>query len=331
MLVIVAGATRTARIERITAAGPDPESRAHTPSVDAEIVRYGRPVSRPSVPTSPDGTPTPALVTRAALDLVAAEPVIVDAGLSADTAAPTVSVDASPGEDVRTPEPVADAERVVRRARAVGRQLPTERLVIGETIPAGTTTALGVLAALGERETVSSSLPENPLDRKRAVVSEGLAAAGVERGALAGRPVAAVRRMGDPVLAAAFGLAEGALAAGREVTLGGGTQLATVAAMLAHDGREPPPLATTSFLAADESAELDALAADLDLSVQVTDPGFDARPAHPATAGYLAGEAKEGVGMGGALALAADAGRGDEVCEAVIETYDRLADPEEST
>lgn len=342
-MVIAAGTTRTARIERITAAGADPKARAHVPSVDAELVRYGRPVSVPRVPTSPSGTPTPALVTRAVLDAVSdttrdtaderategVTPLIVDAGMEARTAAPTIDVAAEPGGDLRTAEPVPAAHTIADRARAVGRGLPTERLVIGETVPAGTTTALGVLAALGEPETVSSSLPNNPLARKREVVTEGLAASDLDRGDCAGEPMEAVGLMGDPTLAAVFGLAAGALSAGRRVTLGGGTQMATVAALLAHAGREPPPVATTSFVAADESAEIRTLTDAVSVDLRVTDPGFDAGPEHPATAGYLAGEAKEGVGMGGALALAADAGLSSAAIRAaVIETYDRLIERE---
>ncbi|MFB6353971.1 MAG: nicotinate-nucleotide--dimethylbenzimidazole phosphoribosyltransferase [Halobacteriales archaeon] len=302
--VIVAGTTRTAAIEGLSAAGADPEAMVHTPAADAELVAYGDVVRAPAVPVSPTGCPTPALVTRAVRELVGFDLLVVDAGLAAPTAAPTVDLGAAPGGDVRDPEPVPAAESVVEAARTLGAALPDDELVVAETVPGGTTTALGVLRALGEPYGVSSSLPENPLALKREVVADGLDASGLEAGDAAGDPVAAVRRMGDPVLAAVAGLVEGAANGDTAVTLAGGTQLVAAAALARHGGTDAPlRLATTPFVAEDDAVELTAPAEALDLDVAVTDPGFDGSD-HPAMAAYVRGEAKEGVGMGGALWLA---------------------------
>ncbi|WP_336037737.1 nicotinate-nucleotide--dimethylbenzimidazole phosphoribosyltransferase [Halobacterium yunchengense] len=330
LFALAAGTTRTAAIDGISAAGADPAAMAHTPAADAEILAYGRPVRAPVVPVSPTGCPTPAVVTRAVREVVGFDVVTLDAGLAEPTGAPTVDVGAAPGSDVRDAEPVPDAGDVFAAARRFGADLPADRLVVAETVPAGTTTAMGVLAALGERRAVSSSLPENPLDLKREVVDDALAASGLGDGDLAGRPTDAVRRMGDPVLAAVSGLAVGALAGDAEVVLAGGTQLAAAGALVRHTGVTGPlELATTSFVTADDSAAVRGLAADLDLDLTVTDPGFEAREDHPAVAGYLAGEAKEGVGMGGALSLAADAGVDhDGLLDAVEDVYDRVAGTE---
>jgi len=326
-LVLAAGTTATAAVDGLSAAGADPDLRAHTPSADAEILEYGRPVRAPVVPVSPSGCPTPAVVTRAVRDLLGFETAVVDAGLAKPTAAPTVDVGARPGRDVRESEAVSNAAAVFEEGRAFGRGVPDDEVLLGETIPGGTTTALGVLAALGERETVSSSLPDNPVERKRAVVDEGLAESGLSRGGAAGDPVLAIERMGDPVQAVLAGIAVGCLEAGTDVTLAGGTQLAAVAALVRHDGREDPlELATTVYVAEDESVALDGLAADLDLSVTVTDPGFDGRD-HPVFDGYAAGEAKEGVGMGGSLAVASDYGLPNRrIRERVLARYRRLLD-----
>jgi NaMN:DMB phosphoribosyltransferase len=63
--------------------------------------------------------------------------------------------------------------------------------------------------------------------------------------------------------------------------------------------------------------------------VTVTDPGFDGRD-HPGMAAYAAGEAKEGVGMGGALALADRAGLPmAEVRERFERVYGRLVGGEQ--
>ncbi|WP_256402845.1 nicotinate-nucleotide--dimethylbenzimidazole phosphoribosyltransferase [Halorubrum salinum] len=311
-LVVVAGTTETAAIDGISAAGADPELRTHTPSADLEIVADGRPAPDSPVPVSPSGCPTPAVITRAVRERVGFDVVGVDAGLAVPTDAPVRGVGASPGGDVRDPEPVPDAAAVFENARETAPEIvadedgpgASDELLVAETIPGGTTTALGVLTALGERPVVSSSLAANPLERKRAVVEEGLAASGLAPGDAAGDPLDAVRLMGDPVLAAAAGLVVGALDAGRDVTLAGGTQLAAVAALARHAGVDRRlPLATTAFVADDPTADVAELAGDLDLSVTATDPEFGSSD-HPAMAAYARGEAKEGVGMGGALALA---------------------------
>ena len=325
--VVVAGGTATAEIDGISAAGADPAAMAHTPSADLEIVAYGRPALSPVVPVSPTGCPTPAVVTRAVRELLDFETLAVDAGLAAPTGAPTVTVGDAPGGDVRDASPVPAADAVFERARDLGRALPDDELVIGETIPGGTTTALGVLTALGERATVSSSLSENPLALKREVVEQALAASDLAAGDAAGDPIRALRSAGDPVLATVAGLAAGATGSGIRVTLAGGTQQAAAAALVRHAGVDAPlSLDTTSFVAADETAAIRELAADLDLAVTVTDPEFG-EMGHPATDAYVAGEAKEGVGMGGALALADRAGvSAAAVRDRVVEVYDRLTD-----
>jgi len=326
-LLVVGGSTATARIDGISAAGASADLRLHTPAADLEIVAYGRPVEAPVVPVSPDGCPTPAAVTRAARELTDVETTAVDAGLARPTAAPTVDLDATPGADVREAVAVPDAERLFERARHLGASLPDDHLVVGETIPAGTTTAMGVLAALGEPSAVASSLPENPLERKRAVVETGLAESGLERGDAAGDPLAALSAMGDPVLAAVAGFAVGALDRGATVTLGGGTQMAAAGALLRHHGVEAPlELATTPFLAEDPDSDVTGLAETLDLDLVVTDPAFD-EPSHPATDAYERGVAKEGVCAGGALALAERRGVApSDVRDRFVAVADRLLD-----
>lgn len=322
---LVVGTTETATIDGISAAGADPAAMRYTPAADAELLYYGRPTRSPAVPVSPTGCPTPALVTRAVRELVGFDPLVVESGLAEPTGAPTLSVGLTPGRDVREPEAVPDASAVVEHAREVGRSLPDAELVVGESVPGGTTTALGVLSALGVADSVSSSLPENPLSLKRRVVEESLAASGVRAGGLAGRPVEALTATGDPVLAAVFGLTEGALASDTTVTLAGGTQLLAVAALLRHAGYEGDlPVATTPFVAGDDSAATRETAAALDVDLVVTDPGF-ASSDHVAAERFLHGEAKEGAGMGGALALADREGVSmAAVRDRLFERYDAL-------
>lgn len=323
--VLVAGTTRTAAIEGISAAGSDVDAMVHTPAADAELLAYGQPVRSPAVPVSPDGTVTPAMVTRTVREHVGFELLVLDAGLAVRTGAPTVTTGAEPGADVREPTAVPDAQSIYESARALATALPDEEIMIAESIPGGTTTALGVLRALGEPFGVSSSLPENPVALKRKVVQEGLERSGLAVGDAAGDPVAAVRAMGDPVLAAVAGFVEGAIRSGTAVTLAGGTQLVAAAALVRHAGVEwSLTLATTSFVADDETVALRDAARALDLELTVTDPELDETD-HPALAGYRNGEVKEGVGMGGALWLAKSAGMGlTEVRGRTLERYESV-------
>ncbi|THE65563.1 TIGR00303 family protein [Salinadaptatus halalkaliphilus] len=305
-VILPAGTTETALIEGISAAGAAPALMAHTPSADVEILEYGRPTQSPVTPVSPSGCPTPAAITRAVREVVGFDVSVVDAGLSEPTAAPTVDVGATPGRDIRDPVAVPDASSIYDRAREFGASLPDEALLIGETVPGGTTTALALLTALDEPADVSSSLPANPLEQKRVVVEDALDESGLEAGACVGDPLEAIRAVGDPVQPTVAGIAAGALEAGIEVTLAGGTQMVAVAAALRHAGLEAPlSIATTSFVADERDGGLQAACDRLDCDLVVTDPGFDARD-HVAMNRYCAGEAKEGVAMGGALSLVPD-------------------------
>jgi uncharacterized protein (TIGR00303 family) len=323
-VILVAGTTRTAEIEGISAAGASRDALLHTPGADAELLTYGDVVRAPALPVSPTGCPTPALVTRAVRDLVGFDVTVVDGGLARPTGAPTVTVGARPGDDIREPDPVQTAPGAFTAARAFGRGLPDERIVVGETIPGGTTTAMAVRRALGEsRIEPSSSLPENPIELKRRVVDEAFETAPLEPGQAAHTPERAVRSVGDPVLAVAAGLVAGALESGTEVMLGGGTQLLAVAALVRHAGvPRPATLATTRYLADDVSGLREAAAA-FDLDVVVSDPGFDADGAGPLAA-FADGVAKEGAAMGGALRLADEAGRLDDVTETTLGVLDRV-------
>jgi len=328
--ILTIGNTETARIDGISAAGANPDLMVHTPSADAEILTYGRPTQAPVVPVSPSGCPTPAVVSRAARELLDFETVVLDAGTARPTTAPTVTLPGPAGNDIRESVAVPEVTTKFDTAREYGRSLPDDELIVAETIPGGTTTAMGVLTALGEQPAVSSSLPENPIELKERIVSEGLEASDLAKGQLSGEPVDALRAVGDPVLTAVAGVTVGALESGTDVTLGGGTQMSAAAALVRHFGvTDELSQTTTSFIAADDTANVRALAETLDVELTVTDPAFT-RTDHPAMDAYVRGEAKEGVGMGGALALVAGHESNDpdivlsDLHEQIIAVYDRL-------
>ena len=60
--------TQTCEIPGITIAGADSQSMKYTPPADAEYLHYGYCKTIDNIPMTPDGKPTPALLTKTALE-----------------------------------------------------------------------------------------------------------------------------------------------------------------------------------------------------------------------------------------------------------------------
>ena len=306
LFLLILSNTATAYIPKISAAGKSPEFTDYTPAGDAEIVKTGNIISVPVLPiTPPYNTPTPAIITRAALKLTGVPHMFVNAGLKVVPEISFVDLMAKPGCDIRENVAVYDAEGIFERAQKLGRDIrdQTDHLVIGESIPGGTTTAMGVLNALGYDGNVSSSSCSNPLALKNKIVKEGMDASGVEFGSLRNDPLHAITCLGDPMMAAVAGIVSGT--DGIDVVLAGGTQMAAVFAVIKHLGinTDNISIATTKYVVDDASANFGELVDELGIPVYAADPGFGASHL-PGLQRYEAGDVKEGVGAGGAMYLA---------------------------
>ncbi|MBS7610947.1 TIGR00303 family protein [Candidatus Bathyarchaeota archaeon] len=310
LFICVIGTTETAKIPRISAAGKYPELTDYTPPADVELLLLGKCKCIREVPVTPEGIPTPALITMSALRLTDTPALVVSGGLKINPHVPFLDLGGGPGRDIRTGKAVDHVKEVMERARIAGENLAktTGYLVIGESIPGGTTTALGILLAMGidARGKVSSSMPSNPHELKIKTVEAGLKASGVEFGALADDPVKAVSCVGDPMVPAFAGLVLGA-ASKVPVLMAGGTQMGAVLAVikaLNQDVLTNVAIGTTRWIIADKTADLKGiitqiadvpiLAADLDFSQS----RFDGLKA------YDSGIVKEGVGAGGSAIAA---------------------------
>src|SRR4030043_1619967 len=166
LFVCTIATTETAKIPRISAAGKYPEFTDYTPPADAELLLLGKCKCIAGVPVTPDGIPTPALITMSALKLADVPVLVVSGGLRVKPFIPFLELGGNPGRDIRSGNAVDNVEEIIRRATIAGENLAktADYLVIGESIPGGTTTALGVLSAMGvdAEGKVSSSRPENP-------------------------------------------------------------------------------------------------------------------------------------------------------------------------
>lgn len=303
--------TLTSRIPGITGAGASPELTDYTPAADVELIVNGVPNCLPEIPqTIVEGAaaPTPAVITKAALELADIPFLVVDAGAAVKPNLPYVKIRDEPGADIQTGRAVSNPREIFNRGVTLGKTLSklTDHIFIGESTPAGTTTALGVLQALGYQAwgKVSGSTPKNPHPLKQEVVEKGLKAAGIYSKELQD-PFQAVEAVGDPMIPAVAGIAAGSSS---PVILAGGTQMAAVCALLKKEIPEFDfdnlSIATTIFVARDETSDINYLTRQIDdITIFAVDPFFE-KSNNEGLKNYLTGSVKEGVGAGGAMLAA---------------------------
>jgi uncharacterized protein (TIGR00303 family) len=299
------GTTETAKIPGISAAGAMPEITDYTPPADIELLLLGKCKCINGVPVTPDGIPTPALITMSALKLADIPALPVNAGLRILPQVPFVELGAKPGRDIRTGKAVDNVEEVLQRAKLAGKILSkaVEYLVIGESIPGGTTTALGVLLAMGinAKGKVSSSMPGNPHDLKTKAVEEGLTALGIKFGDFANDPIRAISCVGDPMMPAFAGLVLGA-AENVPVLMAGGTQMTAILATI--NSLNPKVLCnvaigTTRWIVEDKTSDLKGIVAQIaHVPILAANLNFS-NSKFTGLKAYEAGVVKEGVGVGG--------------------------------
>jgi len=77
---LVISYTETSEIPGITIAGTNLDFIKFTPPADAEYLHYGTCKCIDSVPMTPDGKPTPALLTKVALECASIPHIVINAG-----------------------------------------------------------------------------------------------------------------------------------------------------------------------------------------------------------------------------------------------------------
>ncbi len=334
LFACIIGVTETAKISGISAAGKYPEFTDYTPPADVELLLLEKCRCISGVPVTPEGIPTPALITMSALRLADIPVLVVSGGLGINPLVPFLDLGGKPGRDLRRGEAVDNAEEVMTRARIAGENLSktADYLVVGESIPGGTTTALGVLLAMGidARGKVSSSMPENPHELKIKTVEEGLKASKVEFGGLADDPLKAISCVGDPMMPAFAGLVLGA-ADKVPVLMAGGTQISAILAII----KELNPnildnlaIGTTRWIIMDKTADLKGIVTQIaDIPILAADLNFSQSKFEGLKA-YETGVVKEGVGAGGAAIAAMAKSKGsitkDALLKEIERNYDRL-------
>jgi len=331
VLICVIGNTEISLIPGISAAGRTPELTLHTPAGDVELICLDRIVNAEDVPQNPSGAPSPAVITRAAMELASIPFLPADAGVAVEPACPCIDLGGEVARDFRKGPALSENtyEDLIEAGRLLGRELSRDVgfLTVGESVPGGTTTAMAVMAALGYEVSgrFASSSHETPHEIKERVVREGLEAQGVEPGDV--DPHEAIRRFGDPMMPAVIGIIKGSKV---PVLLAGGTQMAPILACLSEEGEYDPGrvfVGTTKYVVEDEDSDIQDLLSQVgEFALFSADPGFSESKYRGFTL-YEKGYVKEGVGAGGAQLAAALKTRGEVTPEDMVrkceEVYER--------
>ncbi|HEX9845258.1 MAG TPA: TIGR00303 family protein [Candidatus Nitrosotenuis sp.] len=296
---LVISYTDTCTIPGITVAGKNPALLQYTSPADAEFLNFGYCKCINVIPMTPDGKPTPALLTKTALESASISNIVINAGSKILPKLPYFETGLPFGKNIATGPamPLDAVTHAVEYGRMIGRSLGsiTDCLVLGESIPGGTTTAQAVLASLGIDAKVSSSMQDNPLALKNEIANTA------SKRIDSKNPFDVVANAGDPMIPTIAGILSTA-SSSTKVILAGGTQMAAVLAFSKITGydKDNTAIATTSYVIDDNTANL------VDTIKQIDQiPVFSVRLALKDSKinglrSFADGFVKEGVGAGGA-------------------------------
>jgi len=318
--------TLTSTIPGISDAGDTPDLTIFTPAADAELLVLGKTVCMKGIPINPGGIPTPATLTKAALDLSDMRFMIVDGGCQVKPNLPCLELGGKCGEKVTTGKAVSNVKEVFENGKILGELLShgSDFVVISESCAGGTTTALAVLLAMGivKENLVSSSSPNNPKELKMNTVMKGLDTAKIHIGDLANDPLKAIECVGDPMMPANVGIMIGA-AKHVPVIVGGGTQMAAV---IAAAVKLDPSIVgniiqgTTRWLMEDPNSNMSKMMDSIspDIPIVYVNIDYSSSP-YEGLQAYEWGYIKEGVGCGGASIASIVESSGKITCKDLLD------------
>ncbi len=322
---LVISYTETCEISGITFAGADKNSIQFTPPADAEYLHYGYCKTIDTIPMTPDGKPTPGILTKTALESSSIPHLTINAGSKISPQLPFIETGLPFGKNISTQDAMTDSQvsHAVDYGRIVGRNMAslTDCLIIGESIPGGTTTALAVLRALGFDAKVSSSIPNNPVELKNQIVNSALERVDSDH------PYSIVAKVGDPMIPFVAGMLSSASDVSK-VMLAGGTQMTAVLAFASKLGfnEENTAIGTTSYITNDESANFKNLVQKIsDIPAISVNPGLK-NSQYSGLRAFSEGFAKVGVGAGGSIisSMLKTGNDSEEFLEMVEKEYHRL-------
>ena len=323
--------TLTSTIPGVSEAGDTPELTLYTGPADAEYLVMGKVTCMKGIPINPGGIPTPATLTKAALELSKMPLLIVDGGCKVVPNIPCIKVGGECGDKVTTGHTLKNVKKSFEYGKILGEQLASsyDYVVVSESCAGGTTTALAVLLAMGviRENLVSSSSPKNPKQLKWDIVMEGFKNAGVQIGDLADDPLKAIELFGDPMMPVNVGIVLGA-AKHVPVIFGGGTQMAP---LIAASVKLDPSIVgnimqgTTRWLLSDPNSNMAKIMECISDRIPMVYINMDySKSPYEGLQAYEWGFIKEGVGCGGSSVAAVISSSGKITCEMLLDKVHEL-------
>ncbi len=302
--------TKTIEIEGITQAGI-PGIIDLTPTLDSEFVTIGEVRSLENIAETPNGVPTPALITRAIhLKKGFGNIEILNLGLTKN---PKIShfkeynFNLSPSQSIDKGANI-DALELFEQGIEFGKKYNCrdDYIILAESVPAGTTTANATAKVLGYKTEgmFASSFKNSPSSLKEKVVDRALNNVNDDMNIF--------EKLGfvsDNMLIFNAGFIFGATLK-YKIILAGGTQMATILLIMnsllkimgENYNLKNIALCTTKWVYEDKNSNIKGLLEQLSFDIDAYYADFDfSTSQHPALKLYDEGEAKEGVGAGGSL------------------------------
>ncbi|MBC8238106.1 MAG: TIGR00303 family protein [Helicobacteraceae bacterium] len=309
--LLASSITKTCEIEGITQAGI-PGKISLTPTLDGEFITHEKVFSLGELAETPNGVPTPALITRAVHNLSPFSSVeLLDLGLVQKPQNCFVhNFDIQPSSSISTGANI-DAKEIFIKGMNFGKsyELKGNYLILGESTPSGTTTAAASSLALGFacKNDFSSSFANEPSSIKAETIRQAIRQTTQKMSNFEKLSI-----VSDNMLLFCAGFL---LEATRRfhVVLAGGTQMAAcllIADMVREDvlmqvKSDNITLATTAWVVNDPHSDIQHLLSLLSYTPHAIYTEFSFANAEiPILKKYDEGEAKEGVGAGAALAYA---------------------------
>ena len=301
--------SRTSDVDGITQAGIEGKIYL-TPTLDSEFLAVGEVRSLKDVAKTPKGVPTPALITRGIHLLKPFSKLsFLDLGLRVKPEIEYFDIydfKLNPSVKISSKKSF-DAKKVFKKGYKFGKnyKLKSDYLIIGESTPSGTTTALSTALALGykAKNLFSSSFKNSPKSIKQKVVKKAISK--IKKDDTTFKKLG---KVSDNMLVFLAGFILGAR--DKKIILAGGTQMGAVLLIvdtilknsnMKFDSQNLA-LCTTKWVYEDEGSDIKKLLSLLDFPINAYFADFDfSLSSHPALKLYDKGEAKEGVGAGGAL------------------------------
>ncbi len=330
-LLLSLSTTKTLDIKGITQAGV-PGLIHLTPTLDSEFVCSGEVRSLENLAETPKGVPTPALITRAVHVLKPFKNIeLLDLGMSQKPKLDFFKIhefDLKPSEAIHKGAQI-NAMEVFQKGVEFGKsyECKDDYIILGESVPAGTTTAYATTLAIGYNcdGKFSSSFKDVPNSIKNQTIQEALD--NIKDG---DDLFEKIGKVADNMLIFNAGFVLGNSSTNTKLILAGGTQMAAVLllanAIVKYMGGELDSsnlaLCTTKWLNEDEHSNIKGLLELLDFPINAYSANFDfEKSEHPALKLYDKGEAKEGVGAGGALCYGLINGLNDEQIIKEVENF----------